>query len=144
MTIVKLKVRRTVWRKLLQAEKPNYSNNVFNQMDGQPAYAPFQAKIDALKVKSDALSAALDALPSGGHAAVVAKDNAIQELYAALDDIANELELRATDEMYIIRSGMSLHKTRTSHRGELLPVVDVVEWAVGPSIAEFQMPLRAT
>ena len=122
MTIVKLKVRRTVWRRLPQADKPHYANNVFNQMDGQPAYAPIQAKVDALKLKSDALSTALDDLPSGGHNAVVTKNNAILALYEALDDVASELELRATDELYILRSGMELHKAPVSHRGELLPV----------------------
>lgn len=141
--MVLFKIRRSAWTQLPQHSLPNYANNVFNSMDGQLAYASLQPKVDVLQTKSVALTAALDNLPTGNHADVVAKDNAIKELLAAFNDLANGVEAAATTEMFVLRTGMELWKTPVSHLGELLPVTDLVAESnglLGQVLLKFKCP----
>ncbi|MBI1227927.1 MAG: hypothetical protein GC192_22035 [Bacteroidetes bacterium] len=143
MTIVKIKVRRTAWRTLTQAKLPNYANNVYNLTKDVPAYAYLDAKVDVLKLKSDALAGWLDVIGTGNHSAMTNKNLAIPELYAALEDVATGLEENATTAAFIVEAGMEVHKTPVRHVGDLMPVfgfVAVSNGLLGEALLTFNCP----
>ncbi len=143
MNIVKLKVRRSAWRVLIQSKLPNYANNVVTSTKDKEAYQPLKERIANLENKSKALSDILDEV--GGKGAVYQKKKqlAIEALYAALESVAIALEENAIDELYILEAGMSLQKTGSRYDNDLLPIYKLTAQSngqKGQAILDFICP----
>lgn len=82
----------TAIKRVKQDEFKTFADTVYDNMNGKPVYAPFQAAVTAMNIGAEAFQAAL--IKSKGRAteAVNAKDVAKEELYTLLVRIAKLMD----------------------------------------------------
>jgi hypothetical protein len=108
------KISRQHFRRLPQAQLAIFTENVVTRLKNNPVYSALQTQVAALETTDQQFSAALAAARSGGRAAIVAKDQLREQIFAQLNTLADALDVLAQgNELMLVNAGFEVKNNMT-------------------------------